>query len=62
MKKIEVRVYVVRNAFANRANPLDKSASEVLLVIARTKLGIIRTMPAINMTRCFGVSLIFFTP
>ena len=61
MKKIDVRVYVVKNAFANRANPLDKSESDELLIIARTKLGRMRIKPAMSMTRCFGDSFIFFT-
>ena len=37
MKKIDVRVYVVKNAFANRANPLDKSASDELPIIAKNE-------------------------
>ena len=61
MKKIDVRVYVVRKAFANRAKPLDKSESDELLAIVKIKLGRIKTKPAISMTLFFEVSLIFFT-
>jgi len=61
MKKIDANVYVVRNAFANRANPLETSASDESLAIAKTKLGNKSMKPAISNTRCLGVSLTFFT-
>ena len=61
MKKIDASVYVVRKAFANRANPLETSASDEPLVIAKTKLGNMSTKLAISNTRCLGVSLTFFT-
>ena len=61
MKKIDASVYVVRNAFANRANPLETSASDELLAIAKTKLGNMSTNPAISITRSLGGSLTFLT-
>ena len=61
MKNIDANVYVVRNAFANRANPLDASASDEPLTIPKTKLGNKSKKPAITNTRCLGVSFTFFT-